>query len=142
MEAVRAPSAACADVRDHHPRSWREPGTAEGTAQSRGLSARACPVRASGIVVSARSAHLETALGTRAPPGGPCAFRAGAPLFRAGELRAGRTAVSARSAHLGTDPGAGAPRDSSYAQRAGESLFQAGQRRASQAAVPACSLHL
>src|SRR5258708_17697323 len=85
MEAVRAPSAACADVRDHHPRSWREPGTAKGTAQSRGLSARACPVRASGIVVSARSAHLETALGTRAPPGGPCAFRAGEPLFRAGE---------------------------------------------------------
>src|SRR6266851_356417 len=123
MEAVRAPSAACADVRDHHPRSWREPGTAEGTAQSRGLSARACPVRASGIVVSTRSAHLETALGTRAPRGGPCAFRAGEPLFRAGEVRAGRTAVPARSAHLGTGLGAGASQGGLSTAQPGTPLF-------------------
>src|SRR5258708_39482419 len=134
MEAVRAPSAACADVRDHHPRSWREPGTAKGTAQSRGLSARACPVRASGIVVSARSAHLETALGTRAPPGGPCAFRAGEPLLRAGEVRAGRAAVPTRPAHPGTALGPAAPRDSASAQRAGEPLFRPGQVRAGQTA--------
>src|SRR5260370_37778693 len=128
MEAVRAPSAACADVRDPHPRSWREPGTAEGTAQSRGLSARACPVRASGIVVSARSAHLETALGTRAPRGGPCAFRAGDPLLRAGQLRTGRAAVSTRPGHSGTAPGPAAPRDSADADRSGKALREATQR--------------
>src|SRR5713226_8627886 len=123
MEAVRAPSAACADVRDHHSRSWREPGTAEGTAQSRGLSARACEVRASGIAVSARSAHLGTAPGAGTPGDGSSAQRAGEPLFRAGEVRAGRTAVPARSAHLGTDPGAGASQGGLSTAQPGTPLF-------------------